>query len=225
MSAASKIVIQMNIKVGAVPWEVQKNHDYFKGRNLMYGALSISKGQKGHTLAFVGTINSECTKVFSACKYGIKDKENIPVKEFEEIFVNWAKSYYQLNKKVPNTIILYREGLSIQQTTAQVSKMEIPALEGMIQEIGAKTKTVNYKPQLMILVVNKKVNSRYYNILKDSPGKFAPNVGNVDSGSILVEPLSSDNSYDFHLAAQYVTQGTCTPTLFRVAYDTTKMPQ
>lgn len=225
MSAASKIVIQMNIKVGAVPWEVQKNHDYFKGRNLMYGALSISKGQKGHTLAFVGTINSECTKVFSACKYGIKDKENIPVKEFEEIFVNWAKSYYQLNKKVPNTIILYREGLSIQQTTAQVSKMEIPALEGMIQEIGAKTKTANYKPQLMILVVNKKVNSRYYNIIKDSPGKFAPSVGNVDSGSILVEPLSSDNSYDFHLAAQYVTQGTCTPTLFRVAYDTTKMPQ
>jgi hypothetical protein len=44
MSAASKIVIQMNIKVGAVPWEVQKRHEYFKGRNLMYGALSISKG-------------------------------------------------------------------------------------------------------------------------------------------------------------------------------------
>lgn len=95
MSAASKIVIQMNIKVGAVPWEVQKNHEYFKDKNLMYGALSISKGDKGHTLAFVGTINSQCTKVFSACKYGIKDKENIPVKDFEDIFINWAKSYYQ----------------------------------------------------------------------------------------------------------------------------------
>lgn len=58
MSAASKIVIQMNIKVGAVPWEVQKRHEYFKGRNLMYGALSISKGEKGYTLAFVGTINN-----------------------------------------------------------------------------------------------------------------------------------------------------------------------
>ncbi len=58
MSAASKIVIQMNVKVGSVPWEVQKKHDYFKGRNIMYGALSISKGAKGNTLAFVGTINS-----------------------------------------------------------------------------------------------------------------------------------------------------------------------
>jgi hypothetical protein len=57
MSAASKIVIQMNVKVGAVPWQVQKRHDYLRKKNLMYGALSISKGSKGNTLAFVGTIN------------------------------------------------------------------------------------------------------------------------------------------------------------------------
>lgn len=74
LSAASKIIIQMNIKVGSVPWEVPKRHDYFKDKNLMYGALSISKGAKGHTLAFVGTINNECTRVFSDCKIGIKDK-------------------------------------------------------------------------------------------------------------------------------------------------------
>lgn len=40
----------------------------------MYGSLSLSKGRKGYTLAFVGTINAECTKVYSDCKVGIKDK-------------------------------------------------------------------------------------------------------------------------------------------------------
>lgn len=40
----------------------------------MYGALSISKGKKGNTLAFVGTINNQCSKVFSDCKVEIKDK-------------------------------------------------------------------------------------------------------------------------------------------------------
>lgn len=74
MSAASKIIIQMNIKVGSVPWEVQKRHPFFKSRNIMYGALSVSRGHKGYTLAFVGTINAECTKVFSDCKVNIKDK-------------------------------------------------------------------------------------------------------------------------------------------------------
>lgn len=74
MSAASKIVIQMNIKVGCVPWKVDKTNNYFNKKNVMYGALSISKGSKGNTLAFVGTINSDCTKVFSDCKVGIKSK-------------------------------------------------------------------------------------------------------------------------------------------------------
>lgn len=41
----------------------------------------------------------------------------------------------------------------------------------------------------------------------------------------MVESMSSEDRNEFHLAAQYVTQGTCTPTLFRVAYDTSKMPQ
>lgn len=45
---------------------------------MMYGALSISKNSKGgSTLAFVGTINSECTRVFSDCKK-VANKENIP---------------------------------------------------------------------------------------------------------------------------------------------------
>ena len=98
----------------------------------------------------------------------------------------------------------------------------------MIEEIGAKTKTPNYKPELLITIVNKKINNRYYAIGRENqqnPNKFVPELFNVDSGSIIAEPLSIDDSYDFHLAAQYVTQGTCTPTLFRVAYDTTKMPQ
>ena len=65
MSAASKIDIQINTKAGGVPWEVSKAHPYFKDKNMMYGALSLSKGKKGFTLAFVGTINRECTKVYS----------------------------------------------------------------------------------------------------------------------------------------------------------------
>jgi hypothetical protein len=31
----------------------------------MYGSLSISKGEKGYTLAFVGTGKDDCTQVYS----------------------------------------------------------------------------------------------------------------------------------------------------------------
>lgn len=89
----------------------------------MYGALSMSKGQKGFTLAFVGTINNECTKVFSDVKMNIKKKEEIPVDMLEDIFISWAKAYYQTNnKRAPETIILYREGLSDVQTKDQIPR-------------------------------------------------------------------------------------------------------
>ena len=78
MSAASKIGIQMNIKCGATPWSVEKSHEYFKKRNIMYGALSLSKGKKGFTLGFVGTISNDCTKIYSDVKIGIQNKEEIP---------------------------------------------------------------------------------------------------------------------------------------------------
>lgn len=80
----------------------------------------------------------------------------------------------------------------------------------------------------MIVTVNKKINTRYFMTEQDNsqnPNKFIPKIFNPDSGSIMVESISADDMYDFHLAAQYVTQGTCTPTLFRVAYDKSKMPQ
>lgn len=74
----------------------------------------------------------------------------------------------------------------------------------------------------MILVFNKKVNSPYYSVLKESQDSKVLKIENVNSGSIPVEP--SDNN-DFNLAAQYMSQSTPNPTLFRIAYDTTKMPQ
>jgi aubergine-like protein len=95
----------------------------------------------------------------------------------------------------------------------------------MINKIGVKTETKNYKPEIMIVVVNKKINSRYFMTGKDGHNKFLPELYNPDSGAVIAEEYSVDNSYDFHLASQYVTQGTCTPTLFKVAYDTTTMPQ
>lgn len=64
----------MNSKVGKTLWEVQRSHDFWAGKKVAYGALAISKGAKGHTLAFVGTTNKEMTKIYSETKVGIEKK-------------------------------------------------------------------------------------------------------------------------------------------------------
>lgn len=81
----------------------------------------------------------------------------------------------------------------------------------------------------MVILANKKINTRFFCKAKsersNNPQKFIPKLFNPDSGSVISEPLSVDNSYDFHLIPQYVTQGTATPTKFLVAFDSTSMSQ
>lgn len=55
----------MNAKIGLPLWEIPKSIQSFGKQNIMYGGISISKGANGFTLAFVGTIDKNCTKVYS----------------------------------------------------------------------------------------------------------------------------------------------------------------
>ena len=137
--------------------------------------------------------------------------------------MEWLKNYEATSKKMPEVIVLYREGLSDSQIKEQVSRSEVPALETLASKIRQKTNKI---PEVVCVVINKKINSRYFSIETHKQNqKFTSKISNPDSGSIILDSLSVDDSYDFHLAAQKVTQGSCTPTLFKVAYDTSKMPQ
>jgi len=74
LSVASKLCIQMAVKASYTPWSVKIEHPYFQKKNVMYGGISISHGSNGYTVGFTGTINNECTQVFSASKTKIKKK-------------------------------------------------------------------------------------------------------------------------------------------------------
>ena len=82
-----------------------------------------------------------------------------------------------------------------------------------------RTKIENYNPHLLYVLVNKKVNDRYYISSKSEERKNPP------SGSVILEAMSRNNAYDFYLTAQFVTQGSCTPTHYIVAYNKGKIPQ
>lgn len=75
MSCASKILLQMNAKLGLKVSLVQLPEGF---NNVMVGALSISNGPRGSTLAFVGSTSKDCSSIFSRCKTGIARKEDIP---------------------------------------------------------------------------------------------------------------------------------------------------
>ena len=64
----------MVMKAGGAIWKVIKTGTDMDKLRTMYGSFSISKGKSGFTLAFVGSLNSDYTKVFSYCKTGFPRK-------------------------------------------------------------------------------------------------------------------------------------------------------
>lgn len=74
LSAASKILIQMSVKIGCTAWQVLQSHEYFDDKSVMYCGISISKGSTGYTLSFVGTLNSNSTKIYCDCRTNFQNK-------------------------------------------------------------------------------------------------------------------------------------------------------
>ena len=100
-----------------------------------------------------------------------------------------------------------------------------------MKKIAQKTNKENYNPEIIYNVVNTKINTRIFDISDGSgqaqshSNKFQPKVYNPQSGTCALDELSVDQLFDFHLAAQRVTEGTCTPTHYIVAHYSSKMPQ
>ena len=71
--------------------------------------------------------------------------------------------------------------------------------------------------------MNKKINSRYYEF-KDPKNKKSSGFQNPCSGSVITDEMSQNNANDFYIVPQLVTQGTCTPTHYTVAYNEGNVP-
>ena len=84
----------------------------------------------------------------------------------------------------------------------------------------------SYDPEIVYLVVRKKIETRFFTENKGrSRGKFQEaKLFNPQPGTVIFEDLSRDNAYDFHLAAQKVTQGTTTPTQYVIAFNRSNVP-
>lgn len=75
MSISSKIICQMNAKLGKALWEVVPKHKFWAGKSLAYGALSISGSKmQGNNLSFVGTFSKDLTKYFCSTKSNLPSR-------------------------------------------------------------------------------------------------------------------------------------------------------
>lgn len=140
----------------------------------------------------------------------------------EEIIANMREHVYQLllnffrenRGKKPGKIIFYRDGVGEGQFD-QVLLREMRDIQAACTQLEA-----DYKPQITLIVVQKRHHTRLFPVDgRDASGK----AGNVPPGTTVDTVITHPIEFDFYLNSHQGIQGTCKPAHYHVLWDDSGM--
>ena len=214
MSVCSKILLQLNAKLDGASYRIDFD-DSVKKRNLM--VIGVDSSHFGHNtgVAMVATIDSNFTKFYNSEEV-IKEENKAQLEFKVSVFIEKALTeFFKANKKLPSGIIIYRQGVSLQQKdylTNEVKQIEL-RLNGEMDQSFIKGKV---KIPYYYILVNTKTNYKFFEL---NPLK------NPAPGLLVIDGITNPNFFEFYIQPQEVTGGSATPSCFHVAYGNMNSPE
>ena len=227
MSVCSKILLQMNAKIGLELWVTEKPKD-LPEKTMIIGAdvyHNTKIGQESKScIGFCASIDPAFSKFFSKVKFQNKVGEEI-MGGIGQLVKEAVLKYFAFNGKkfFPECIIFFRDGVAENQLRS-VLDFEVKAILDQLKTIK------DYAPKFAEVVVTKRIDDRIFTTASSSHqrggrgGSEPKEFSNPPAGTIVANSIVSNN-FDYIMVAQNVTQGTCTPTRYNVVYDTTGLSQ
>lgn len=204
-SVCTKIAIQINCKLGGAPWRVVIPE---QGMMIVGFDVCHDKQNKNKSYgAFIATMNDTHTKYFSCVE---KHESGQEISTYFSTSISKAlNKYREKNQKLPNTIVIYRDGVGDGQLT-YVHKIEVEMVQKTCKEFYGEKRV-----GLAFIIVKKRISTRF----------FCKTVGRNDyqnppAGTVIDNSVTDPTMYDFYLVPQHVTRGTVTPTHYNVILDT-----
>jgi len=211
MSVLTNIVLQMACKLGFSLWKVQLPHKLNdNGRQTMIvGGDVFHMNSKDSVTSVVSTMNKDFTKYYSVNSIQKRRGDDILYSIAEQL-IDCFRKYAIENKKYPDIIIFFRDGIGA-GSFDQVREKEIKTILGMLQEKAPDIKKV---PKLAYIVVNKRINDRFFEISNRGPQ-------NPAGGLIIKSEVTNSQGFDYFMVSQNVNRGTATPTHYECLYNDT----
>lgn len=191
-SVATKVAIQMNTKLGGLPWNVNIPLKYcmFIGFDVCHDTKDKSRSF-GALVATIDLKNEKNSSKFFSSVHPHKNGEELS--NFLTISViNALKHYYQVHNNYPDRIMFYRDGVGEGQTSF-VYNHELTHLRNSLRQF------LNYDPKLGFVIVSKRINTKFF--LGNPSG-----ARNVNAGTVVDDVVTMPERYDFFLVAQAVNQ-------------------
>ena len=208
MSVCSKILLQLNAKLGGISYKALMDKTVNDRKLMAIGVDSSHIKEKRTGVAMVATINNSFTDFFNKEEI-IKEENNKEQLQYcVSTFIEEAiTAYNKENKGMPKGIVIYRQGVSLQQK--DYLKTEIAQIDS-----ACKAKNVLY----YYVLVNTKTTFKFFE-------KTNKGYSNPSSGLLIVNGVTNRNFFEFYIQPQEVTQGSATPTCFHVAYGNLDFPE
>ena len=207
MSVCSKILLQINAKLGGISYKINLDKTIAQRSLMVVGIDATHIKGAGTGVAMVATINDSFTDFYN--KEEIIKEENKTQLEFcVSSFIEEAvEEFKKKNKNKPKGIIIYRQGVSLQQK--EFLKKEIAQVDKVCE-----TKSILY----YYILVNTKTTFKFFE--KTNHGYINP-----QSGLLILDGITNKNFFEFYIQPQQVTQGSATPSCFHVAYGNLNFPE
>ena len=207
LSVCSKILLQINAKLSGVSY-IAKLGDDVKDRKLMIIGVDSSHIRGKRTgVAMVATINTSFTNFYNKEKIIIEDKKDTFLFAISAFITEAIVKYKNLNKCLPGAIIIYRQGVSLQQKEFLTNEVL------NIQKVCDENKILyDY------ILVNTKTTYKFFESKKNG-------YQNPEAGLLVLNGVTNRNLFEFYIQPQQVTGGSATPSCFTVAYGNFNFPE
>ncbi|XP_029162775.1 piwi-like protein Ago3 [Nylanderia fulva] len=209
-SVTEKIALQMNCKLGGALWTLHlpMKHCMVCGIDVYHAG--VGGGAKKSVAGFVASLDSQLTTWHSRVCMQASKQELVDM--LQVCLASAIAAYHKHNNCNPDRIIIYRDGVG-DGDLDYVEKYEVKQLMMTFNRIAP-----NYKPQLSVVIVQKRINTRLF--IRDRGNR---NLENPAAGTVVDSFITRRNYCDFFLVPQSVRQGTVTPTHYIILHDTTNM--
>lgn len=201
LSVATKVVIQMNTKLGNAPWKVK-----VPLAGLMTIGFDVCHDTRDRTRsfgAFVASMDQQKSDVYYSCAVAHRNGEEL-CNSFGQMTLKAVECYLSIHGSLPSKIMIYRDGVGEGQFQFVVDH-ELKQVREQLQSVYTREKQ---ELKMAFIVVTKRINTRIFLGQQNPP-----------PGTIVDDVITMPERYDFYLVSQHVTQGTATPTNYNVIYD------
>ncbi|XP_053677649.1 protein aubergine-like [Anopheles nili] len=206
MTIATKVVIQLNCKLGGIPWMVK--NPLTSVMVVGYDVCHESRDKSKSYGALVATMYAP--KYFEPRYFSVIERHERGEELSNFMSSNIVKALRSYQREfganmLPRRILFYRDGVGEGQLR-HVVEHEVRAIKESLMKVYANH--AEYKAQLTVVVVNKRINTRLFVNGKNPP-----------PGTIVDDTITLPERTDFFLISQTVRQGTVSPTAYNVVYD------